>query len=146
LFLLTTLAIAASQAVSNASRGAKLAASYIPKVFLISPKRLPSLQTLNESCNEEDTCQYGPFGLIAENDQAFFMVEWKENNIPFHPGLFIFPRDDKDGAYLIIPGLSTISTVTAQPTSTATPTPPTTATLSAKSINTLTPIPTICQP
>jgi hypothetical protein len=84
--------------------------------------------------------------LIAENDQAFFMVEWKENNIPFHPGLFIFPRDDKDGAYLIIPGLSTISTVTAQPTSTATPTPPTTATLSAKSINTLTPIPTICQP
>jgi hypothetical protein len=70
--------------------------------------------------------------MVAENPDSFYLIAWREGEIPFHPGLFIFPRINQNDTYLVIPASIILehpgSTPTAAPdilptfTSTITPT------------------------
>jgi hypothetical protein len=116
-FLFSSMSLASSMAITHASAGSKLSLLSVQKVYLVGYKALPSLQVIqdiNESCDKEGSCFYGPFGLVAENANSFYLIVWRENKIPFRPGLFIFPRNDQNGPYLIIPVLA----ISAHPAST----------------------------
>jgi hypothetical protein len=120
-FLFSTMALAASIAVTHASFGSKLSLLSVQKVYLDVPRALTSLQAIqdiNELCDQEGRCLYGPFGLVAESPNSFYMIVWREDEIPFRPGLFMFPRTEQNGPYLVIPALAISDHPTPTPTAT----------------------------
>jgi len=133
-FLFSTMSLASTMATTHASGGSKLSLLSVQKVYLVSSKSLHALQgiqDITESCDQEGTCFYGPFGLVAENSDSFYVIVWRENKIPFRPGFFIFPRNAQNGPYLVMPAsafddhptLTPTGTRVVLPTSTLTVTP-----------------------
>jgi hypothetical protein len=89
----------------------------IQKFILTCPKRLQYLEEYEISCDDLQNCEYGPFGLIATSEDSYYLILWKkEDHKPLtrNPGLYIIPRNDSKGAFLLFPENSEIL---EQPTS-----------------------------
>jgi hypothetical protein len=110
LAFLFTLSLSASTGINDAKSGRKALGGYMQKVFLASPQPLNFLDDLKQSCNASNNCIYGPFGFINENANSFHLIKWTKENTDPHtkifsrtPGLFVLPRNDPKGSYIIIP-------------------------------------------
>jgi hypothetical protein len=112
-----TLGLSAAYGVYDARSGRKRVGGYVQNVFLVSPKRLGIIQDLEYSC-DENSCTYGPLGMVAESAQAYYMIVWNDDEIPYHPGLFLFPRNDQNEPYVVIPA----SAANNRPVATSLPT------------------------
>jgi len=108
-FLIIMIIITTILALSNAYGGSDAAAGYkgsgrqeIQKVLIVSREKLFfGKNQFLQGCTDSN-CIYGPFGLVAENDHEYFLIEWKKDkNERFlrQPGLFIIPRSES--SYLI---------------------------------------------
>jgi hypothetical protein len=139
--LFSTMSMSARLAINYAHRGENwVTGSKIQRVTLISPQPLNFLKELEISCDTTNHCMYGPFGLIADSQLSFYLVNWwKLDSVvrfPQNPGLYIIPRNDPGGAYFVV--LDSIAKLTATPQPTQTPTFTPTATILAP-ISTSTP-------
>ena len=134
-YVLVMLYTSASIAFSNASNGIKGVGVRIQKVLYVSPRSLAAIKDFELSCDENTNCVYGPFGLIVENDNSFFLVQWKtDGSFPRDSGLYILPHNDSNGASYIVPAPTftttamppparTVATPIVAPTLSTTPTP-----------------------
>jgi hypothetical protein len=131
LYFFLILIMARGVAFSDAAAGKKgiVFEENIQDIFITGPKMLGIVPSAELLCDEEQkTCIYGPFGLIAENDKSFFLVRWNVNpnqtpEFPQDSGLYIIPRSDQTGAYFLLPDIATpypTSAITPQFTPTAT--------------------------
>lgn len=118
IYFLHMMSISASIAYSDATGGKMGFGRFIPEVFILTPRRLSALSDLEKSCDAKENCIYGPFGLIFDDQNSFYLVKWNEiapGVFPVNPGLYIVPRSEPDGAYMIMP--AQILTKSALPTS-----------------------------
>lgn len=100
---LDSLSFSATIAMGTASRGNRPTGGHMQLSVLVSPKRLDILDTKFELSCDKNSCTYGYFYLVAETAQSYYMIEMPVTGIPFHPELFIFPRNDQNGTYFIVP-------------------------------------------
>lgn len=94
------------------------------ETYIYSSKpNLPLPHSSNPSADKGYT--YGPFGLIANDEQAYYLVDWKIGDYyEFRPNLYILPRtNDASFIILYVPQPTPIPTVTMTPLPTATPLP-----------------------
>jgi len=113
------LSFSSSLALQDAARGKRGVGGHVQNVFLVSKDPIETMQNLEISCNS--SCSYGPFGLVAERDSAFYLVVSQldaQNKISLTPGIYIVPRSDQKGPYFIVPASTTVL-----PVETITPTP-----------------------
>ena len=150
LYLYSILVLSTSLALYNATQGkiGVLENQSIQKVLLIGPRLLNSMPDLEKYCNNE-ICIYGPFGLIAENENSYFFINWGANTqqqktlFPTNAALYIIPRSNQNGSYSIMPDSISIPSPTPTPTDTSMPISTETQTPQPTFTATLTPQPTI---
>jgi len=110
LLLLNTLSYSALYGIMNAANGTMDIVSEIPIVMLVTPKKLYSLTNLEKYCHDDQSCEYGPFGLIYESENAYYLIKWDkqgEEIIQRNPGIYVIQRTDTNGANYLIPVHST---------------------------------------
>lgn len=147
-YLIFIIVMAGSMAWSDAAVGKKdVILEDVPKVVLVGPKILKYMPGIEKHCDENGNCIYGLFGLIAENNNLYFLVKLTADQTGFdrNSGLYIIPNDGQSGTYFIMPDSLPIPTVnispvvpTSLPTSSPVPTWKVTAT-PRSDINTATP-------
>ena len=114
IYILVLLLISASSALRDAAHGQKgIGSEKMQEVFLVSPKALSYMNDLESAfCLETNDCYYGPLGLIAENDNYFFLTKLNSGQaiLSRSLGLYKIPRADSSGYYTIIPASITLPT------------------------------------
>jgi hypothetical protein len=153
LYYFLIIIMSASMAFSDAVVGKRgILLETVQDVFLVGPKILGFVPELEIFCDsQENTCIYGPFGLVAENDDSYFLVEWdtsSQNQTPEFAqgsGLYVIPRSGQAGAYVLMPEIALPSpTPTLLPS--VTPTPQITVTPAFTPQLTMTITPTVTPP
>jgi len=158
LFTLLLLSTRLAFQLAGIGKTGVLETNNIQRVYLVGPKLLDFVPDLEKYCGTQESCIYGPFGLIAENDKSYFLIKWDINalqqttSFTQNAGLFIIPRNNNNGSYSIMPESISIPSPTPTSTNTSTPSPvPTmtltplatiTATSTPQPIVTITPTPT----
>lgn len=125
-YLFSILFISSSISLLDAASGRKGISDIgkIQRVYLVSHKALSMMGDLEISrCVDENICIYGPFGLIAETDNSFFLAKSSTQQADFsrNPWLYIMPRNDLNGSFSIVP--ESVSIPTSLPTATSSPAP-----------------------
>lgn len=96
----TLLSLAATLGTSDAESGRRGSGGIVQKVYLISSNPISAIENLKVQCSE--TCSYGPLGLIAENDNAFYVANWNRKN-GLDPNSYIIPRTNQSESFFIVP-------------------------------------------
>ncbi len=92
-----TLGISAVRGMEDAASGVRFSGGWvIPKAYIVSSNNMNSLIDLHQGHNVKARNVYGPFALIAENPNSYFLIKWKNDNRKYFQrdsGLYIMPRD-----------------------------------------------------
>lgn len=96
----TLLSLAATLGASDAEAGRRGSGGVVQRVYLISSNPINAIQNLKVQCSA--TCSYGPLGLIAENDNAFYVANWNQKN-GLDSNSYIIPRENQNESYFIVP-------------------------------------------
>lgn len=149
--VMVAVSMSAMDAISQAADGRKSIGKPIQVAILVAPRQLDSIQELKIKCNQDGSCTYGPFLLVAETDASFYLVKWEDNSgkkFQSFPELYIMPRSEQSGAYFVIPYSYINSTATPLPVPsvTVTPTPKIAATPTVELSLTPFPVSTSIQP
>jgi hypothetical protein len=139
--LMTSVFFSMLLGIYDASRGIRTYGNWnVQKTYISSSQPIEGIVSDPIiGCKKGQSCIYGPYILIVENDNEYYLTSWSENSIyPRSPGLFILPKDYKN---IVLINSVFIPSPTPSPTETVVSTspPPTVIT----STPTLKPQPTI---
>jgi hypothetical protein len=155
IFILPILTISTSLSmllgIYDASRGIRTYGNWnVQKIYISSSQPIEGIvSNPTIGCKKDQNCIYGPYILIAENDNEYYLTSWSKNSIyPRSPGLFILPKDYKDivlinNIFIPSPTPSPIETIESTPTS---PSPIVTSTLTLTPQPIISKTPTITRP